>query len=110
MRNPYSLEMLEKALRAGEPTDAKPTRCIVPRVPLAQKLLSKLPKSFDGGGSTHIYINLITSLNARTNLATGALLSVSKRARPDPLNEAGASCAEAAKPRRRQQPRRSTLP
>jgi hypothetical protein len=47
------LEMLLKALGAGKATNAKPPRAVVPRISLAQQLLSKLAESIDSGAATH---------------------------------------------------------
>jgi hypothetical protein len=97
MRNPDPFEVLEKALRTRKPTDAKPARAIVPRVALAQQLLSKLPKPFDGCRSAHIKTNVVISLNARTNLTAGVFASISKRVRLGLENGAVSSCGETAR-------------
>ena len=52
--DPYPFEVREKALGTCKPSNAKPARRVVPRVPLPQELLSKLPEPFNGGGSTHV--------------------------------------------------------
>jgi len=75
------LEMLEKAFRSGESTDPKAARGIVPRIPLPQELLSKLPQTFDCDRTAHLLINLIISLSARTNLSADACASISRRGR-----------------------------
>lgn len=57
----------------------------MPRVAIAQQLLSKLTKAFDGGMVAHGYFNLITLLSGRTSRAMYACASASTRVRPEPL-------------------------
>jgi hypothetical protein len=54
VRDPYPFEVLEEAFGTCEPSNPKPARRVMPRVPLTQKPLSKLPQTIDGGGSAHI--------------------------------------------------------
>jgi len=54
VRDPHPFEVLKEAFGTREPPNPKPARRILPRVPLTQKLLSKLLQTIDGGGSAHI--------------------------------------------------------
>ena len=108
VRDPQTLEVLEKALRARKPPNAELSGCVVPRITLAQELLSKPAESFDGGVSTHVYFTLITWLSARTIVAWTAYGSASKRVR---RGLAAFACDRATARRHRRRPlRRSNLP